>query len=101
MTLSPFPARPNVTTQYRVTAVDSVTGAAITQGTVQVFDNGQMVLTAPMGAAFNFRFTAHQVTRCTFDPRTHQRDCERVDVFPTVRAVIGAPYGTVQVNTGL
>jgi len=101
-TLSPFPARPNVSTQYRVTAVDSITGAAITQGTVQVFDNGQLVLTAALGATFNFRFTSHNVTQCTFDPKTHERDCERIDVWPTVRVVqFPAPYGNAQVATGL
>ena len=100
-TLSPFPATPGVMKQYRVTAVDSVTAAAITQGTVQIFDNGQMVATAQLGANFNFKFTAHKVTLCTFDPETHQRDCERVDVWPTVRVVIGPPYGNVQVDTGL
>jgi hypothetical protein len=101
-TLSPFPARPNVSTQYRVTAVDSITGAAITQGTVQIFDNGQLVLTAALGAPFNFRFASHKVTLCTFDPRTHERDCERIDVWPTVRVVqLPAPYGNVQVATGL
>jgi len=101
-TLSPFPARKNISTQYRVTAVDSITGAAITQGTVQIFDNGQMVLTAALGATFNFTFRSHKVTHCTFDPKTHQRDCERVDVFPTVRVVqLPAPYATTQVATGL
>ncbi|MFT3923784.1 MAG: hypothetical protein QM778_14725 [Myxococcales bacterium] len=100
-TLSPYPARPNVSTQYRVTAVDTVTGAAINQGMVQILDNGQLVRTVPVGSSFNFSFTSHKVTRCTFDPRTHERDCERVDVWPTVRAEIGTPYGTVRVNTGL
>jgi hypothetical protein len=101
VTLSPFPARPNTNTQYRVMAVDSVTGAAITQGTVQVFDNGQMVFSGPLNSSWNFTFRSHKVTHCTFDPRTHERDCERVDVWPTVRVVFGAPYGTVQVPTGL
>jgi hypothetical protein len=101
VTLSPFPARPNMNTQYRVTAVDSVTGAAITQGTVQVFDHGQMVFSGPLNSSWNFTFRSHKVTHCTFDPRTHERDCERVDVWPTVRVVFGAPYGTVQVPTGL
>ncbi len=100
-TLTPFPARPNTMTQYRVRAVDSVTGMAIAQGAVQVFDNGQVVRTAAVGATWNFRFASHPVTQCTFDPITHQRDCESVDVFPTVRVVFGPPYGTVEVDTGL
>jgi hypothetical protein len=101
VTLIPFPAQGNVATQYRVTAVDAVTGTAITQGTVQVFDGSQLVLTAQLGAPFTFRFTSRLVTQCTFDPKTHQRDCERAPVWPTVFAQLAAPYGRVAVNTGL
>jgi hypothetical protein len=100
-TLSPFPARKNTSTQYRVTAVDAVTGMALTQGTAQVLDAGQVVLTAQLGATFTYRFTSHRVTHCTFDPRTHERDCERIDVWPRVFVQLAPPYGRVQVDTGL
>ena len=102
VTLSPFPAVGNTSTQYRVTAVDAVTGTALTQGTVQVFDSGgQLALTAQLGATFTYRFTSRQVTRCTFDPRTHERDCDRITVWPTVFVDLGPPFGRVKVNTGL
>ena len=100
VTLSPFPARKNISTQYVVTAVDAVTGMPLA-GTVQVFDGGQLVLTAPVGATFTFRFTARLVTHCTFDPITHERDCERAPAWPTVFAQLDSPYGRVRVNTGL
>jgi hypothetical protein len=100
-TLSPFPARRNVTTQYRVTAVDAVTGVPITQGAVQVVNGGQVVLTAQLGAPFTFRFTSRTVTQCTFDPLTKERDCDRSIVWPTVSARLEAPYSRVPVDTGL
>lgn len=101
VTLSPFPARKNVSTQYVVTAVDSVTGMPITSGTVQVVEAGSVVFTAPLGAPFTYRFTSRQVTVCTFDPITHERDCERLPVWPTVFVQLDSPYGRVRVNTGL
>ena len=100
-TLSPFPARKNISTQYRVTAVDAVTGMPITSGTVQVVDAGHVVFTAQLGATFTYRFTSRQVTVCTFDPITHERDCDRSDVWPTVFVQLDSPYGRVKVNTGL
>jgi hypothetical protein len=100
VTLSPFPARPNVTTLYTVTAVDSVTGVAIPPNSVEVVDSGHVVAN-PMGGTFSYRFTSHQVTHCTIDPRTHQRDCERVDVWPTVFVQLPGAYGRVRVATGL
>ena len=100
VTLSPFPARPNVSTLYTVTAVDSVTGVAIPPNSVEVVDSGHVVAN-PSGGTFSYRFTSHQVTHCKIDPRTHERDCERVDVWPTVFVQLPGAYGRVRVNTGL
>lgn len=100
-TLSPFPARRNISMQYLVTAVDAVTGMALTQGTVQVVDAGHVVLTAQLGAPFTFRFTSRTVTHCTFDPLTHERDCDRSTVWPTVSVRLEPPYSRVPVDTGL
>lgn len=100
-TLSPFPARRNISTQYVVTAVDAVTGMALTQGTVQVVDAGQVVRSAQLGAPFTFRFTSRVVTHCTFDPLTHERDCDRSTVWPTVSVRLEPPYSRVPVDTGL
>ena len=71
--LSPFPAEANASVQYQVTAVDALTGAALTQGTVQVFDSfGHLMLTAQLGESFTISFTGREVTHCTFDPETHE-----------------------------
>jgi hypothetical protein len=103
VTLSPFPARKNLSTLYTVTAVDAVTGAPLA-GTVQVFDAGHVTMNVALNAGvatFTYSFTSRQVTQCTFDPITHERDCERATVWPTVFAQLDSPYGRVKVNTGL
>jgi hypothetical protein len=103
--LSPYPARINASTQYRVTAADAVTGMPLTQGAVQVFDAFRhLALTAqlgPMGASFTYNFVGRDVIQCAFDPLTHARDCDISTVWPTAFLQLGPPYGRVKIDTGL
>jgi pimeloyl-ACP methyl ester carboxylesterase len=95
--LSPYPAR-RTSTQYTVTAVDAVTGATISSGTVTVRDTyGNVALTAPLGGHFPYTFASRRVS--SLDPETHRRVSETV--WPTVNVQLGPPYGSVEVDTGL
>ncbi len=93
-------ARPGVLTTYTVTAADAVTGAALTSGTVTVRDTFNVpVINVPLGQSFQYDFKSRRV--CTVD-YIHGRPvvtCE--DIWPSVDAALGAPYGTVDVDTGL
>jgi pimeloyl-ACP methyl ester carboxylesterase len=94
-------ARTGVLTTYTVTAADALTGAALTSGTVTVRDTFDVpVITVPLGQSFQYDFKRRRVCTVEYGPNGHPVvTCE--DIWPSVDVVLGAPYGTVDVDTGL
>jgi hypothetical protein len=94
--ISPYPASLTPATHV-VTAMDAVTGAPLTSGTVAVYDtNGGLALRAPVGSPFTYGFAPRRFR--VLDPETHRPTWEVV--WPSVWAELLPPYGSVDVNTG-
>jgi hypothetical protein len=93
-------ARPGVLTTYTVTAADAMTGAALTSGTVTVFDTFDVpVIKVPLGQSFQFDFTRRRVR--TVECIDGHLVVTYEDIWPSVDVALGPPYGTVDVDTGL
>ena len=93
-------ARRGVLTTYTVTAADAVTGAALTSGTVTVRDTfGVPVITIPLGQSFQYSFQGRRVR--TVDWINGRPVVTYEVIWPSVEVALGAPYGTVDVDTGL
>jgi pimeloyl-ACP methyl ester carboxylesterase len=93
-------ARPGVSTTYRVTAADAVTGTALTSGTVTVLDTfDRPVINVPLGQSFQYDFKSRQ--ECEVEIVRGHRVVFCDDIWPSVEATLNAPYGTVDVDTGL
>lgn len=93
--IDPFPVRTTLA-PHTVTAVDAVTGAPITTGSVTVRDTfGGVAVQAALGAAFSYAFRGRRIISIGPDGN---RDEEIL--FPTVDASLPPPYGAVVVDTG-
>lgn len=95
-TITPFPAS-LAPAQHTVTAVDSVTGVALSNGTVTVYDTfDQVALRVPLGSSFTFGFAKRRVR--VFDPETKQWTWEVY--LPSVEVELPSPFGTIGVDIG-
>jgi pimeloyl-ACP methyl ester carboxylesterase len=94
--ISPFPVS-RTRRSYTVTAADAVSGQALTQGTVTVFDTfGSVALTTGLGSPFTFAFVPRRTVTVAPDGER-----EVALVFPSVSVSLPAPYGVVGVEIGL
>jgi hypothetical protein len=98
VTLHPFPARPDVSTNYTVTAIDSVSGIPLIPFSVSVRGSDGGMLLMNLGASFTFTFVA-QHTGITGGSATHRGVFDVA--WPRVDALFGGHYGTVSVPIGL
>jgi hypothetical protein len=95
-TLHPFPAHRSVSTPYTVTVVDALSGVPLTPQSITVRGPHGVLLTRP-ASSFTFKFVPEQLI--AIDPDTRHPVSEQV--WPSVQAQLGSPYGTVGVPTGL